>query len=106
MGVGLSEFEEPLQRWRFEVLDLIAGDIAHNVAAPLTALMVEAQRQPVLNLHLARAYLTASDPAFVERTWQTVSWRRSISIPCGGPSRKDSFSMWSKITPPTPPITG
>jgi integrase len=32
----------------------------------------EAQRQPVLNLHLARAYLTASDPAFVERTWQTV----------------------------------
>jgi len=32
----------------------------------------EAQRQPVLNLHLARAYLTASDPAFVERSWQTV----------------------------------
>jgi integrase len=32
----------------------------------------EAMRQPVLNLHLARAYLTASDPAFVERTWQTV----------------------------------
>ena len=31
-----------------------------------------AQRQPVLNLHLARAYLTASDPAFVERTWQSV----------------------------------
>jgi integrase len=31
-----------------------------------------AQRQPVLNLHLARAYLTASDPAFVERTWQIV----------------------------------
>jgi integrase len=26
----------------------------------------------VLNLHLARAYLTASDPAFVERTWQIV----------------------------------
>ena len=32
----------------------------------------EAMRQPVLNLHLARAYLAASDPAFVERTWQTV----------------------------------
>ena len=32
----------------------------------------ESHRQPVLNLHLARAYLTASDPAFVERTWQTV----------------------------------
>ncbi len=28
----------------------------------------EAQRQPALNLHLACAYLTASDPAFVERT--------------------------------------
>ncbi len=32
----------------------------------------EAHRQPVLNLHLARAYLTASDPVFVERNWQTV----------------------------------
>jgi len=32
----------------------------------------EAQRQPVLNLHLARAYLTASDPAFVARTWSVV----------------------------------
>jgi len=32
----------------------------------------EAHRQPVLNLQLARAYLTASDPAFVERTWQVV----------------------------------
>ena len=32
----------------------------------------EACRQPVLNLQLARAYLTASDPAFVARTWQIV----------------------------------
>jgi hypothetical protein len=32
----------------------------------------EAHRQPVLNLHLARAYMTASAPAFVERTWQSV----------------------------------
>src|ERR1035441_114636 len=32
----------------------------------------EAHRQPVLNLQLARAYMTASDPAFVERTWQIV----------------------------------
>jgi hypothetical protein len=30
----------------------------------------EADCQPVL--HLARAYLNASDPAFVERTWQIV----------------------------------
>jgi integrase len=42
-----------------EALKLIS---AHN----------DAHRQPALNLHLARAYLTASDPAFVERTWQTV----------------------------------
>ncbi|MDB6123773.1 MAG: Phage integrase family protein [Pedosphaera sp.] len=32
----------------------------------------EASRQSVLNLHIARAYLAASNPAFVERTWQTV----------------------------------
>jgi site-specific recombinase XerD len=32
----------------------------------------DAMRQPVLNLHLARAYLAGSDPAFVARTWQTV----------------------------------
>jgi integrase len=32
----------------------------------------EAHRNPLLNLQLARAYLAASDPAFVERTWQTV----------------------------------
>lgn len=32
----------------------------------------EAHRNPVINLQLARAYLTASDPAFVERTWQNV----------------------------------
>ena len=43
-----------------------------------------AQRQPVLNLHLARAYLTASDPAFVERTWSVVKYepkdRRGITL--------------------------
>jgi hypothetical protein len=32
----------------------------------------EAHRQPVLNLQLARAYLSASDPAFTQRTWQSV----------------------------------
>jgi integrase len=41
-------------------------------AAQLINARNEAQRQPMLNLHLARAYLAASDPAFVERTWQTV----------------------------------
>lgn len=32
----------------------------------------ESFRQPVLNLQIARAYLTASDPAMSARTWQTV----------------------------------
>lgn len=32
----------------------------------------EAHRSPVLSLQLARAYLSASDPAFLDRTWQTV----------------------------------
>ncbi len=41
-------------------------------ALKLISVRNEAHRQPVLNLHLARAYLAASDPALVERTWQTV----------------------------------
>ena len=32
----------------------------------------ESFHQPVLNLQIARAYLTASDPAMAARTWQTV----------------------------------
>jgi len=32
----------------------------------------EAVRQPVLNLQIARAYLTAADPAIACRTWQAV----------------------------------
>lgn len=32
----------------------------------------EAHQQPQLNLQIARAYLTASDPAFMQRTWQVV----------------------------------
>ena len=32
----------------------------------------QALRQPVLNMQIARAYLTASDPAVAQRTWQTV----------------------------------
>src|SRR5271156_4238650 len=30
----------------------------------------EAHRQPVLNLQIARTYLTATDPAVAKRTWQ------------------------------------
>jgi phenylalanyl-tRNA synthetase alpha subunit len=32
----------------------------------------EAQRQPAINIQIARAYLTASDPKLVTRTWQEV----------------------------------
>ena len=32
----------------------------------------EAHRQPVLNLHIARTYLTATDPEVARRTWQTA----------------------------------
>jgi len=32
----------------------------------------ESFRQPALNLQVARAYLSASDPALVQRTWQSV----------------------------------
>jgi len=43
-------------------------------AEALTVLNVknESYRQPVLNLQIARAFLTASDPAMTARTWQTV----------------------------------
>ncbi len=30
----------------------------------------EAHRQPVLNLHIARTYLTATDPEMAKRSWQ------------------------------------
>jgi integrase len=32
----------------------------------------EAEQQPTINVHLARAYLVASDPAIATRTWQNV----------------------------------
>jgi integrase len=32
----------------------------------------EAQRQPAINIQIARAYLNASDPELVSRTWQSV----------------------------------
>jgi hypothetical protein len=39
----------------------------------------EAHQQPVLNLQIARTYLTASDPEIGKRTWQTVMNER-VSI--------------------------
>lgn len=32
----------------------------------------EAHRQPILNLHIARTYLSATDPEIAKRTWQVV----------------------------------
>ena len=51
----------------------------------------EAHRTPILNQPLARAYLSASDPAFLLRPWQTVMdqmqtrgvLRQSVSGPYG-----------------------
>lgn len=48
----------------------------------------EAQRQPSLNLHLARAYLTGSDPAYFERTWQTVIGQMQAR---GGDSSRERY---------------
>lgn len=41
-------------------------------AETLFAAMKEAERQPRLNLQMARVYLSASDPDAVNRTWQDV----------------------------------
>src|SRR6185369_14338528 len=35
----------------------------------------QAERQPVLNLQIAQAYLNASDPAWTQRNWQDVANR-------------------------------
>jgi len=35
----------------------------------------EAAEQPALNRHIAKAYLAASDPKMVMRTWAEVLWR-------------------------------
>ena len=61
----------------------------------------EAQRQPVLNLHLARAYLTASDPAFIERTWQPLD-----SHPQGVPPLHPAQPCAGWIPPKLPLWTG
>ena len=48
------------------------GTRDETAARKLVAATNDAHRSPILNLQLARAYLSASDPAFLERTWQTV----------------------------------
>src|SRR6266480_1843625 len=48
------------------------GTRDENEAAALLHSKNEAFRQPVLNLQIARAYLTAGDPEIPKRTWQFV----------------------------------
>ena len=48
------------------------GTRDETTARKLVEAANEAYRSPLLNLQLARAYLSASDPAFLLRTWQTV----------------------------------
>src|SRR5438045_160288 len=43
-----------------------------NEALTLLHAKNESLRQPILNLQIARAYLTAGDPALNARTWQHV----------------------------------
>jgi hypothetical protein len=51
----------------------------------------EAHRQPVLNLQIARTYLTATDPEVANRTWQTamdeLTKTKTDSTRQSGPSR-------------------
>src|SRR3954453_20204183 len=46
-----------------------------RAAEKLLNAMNEAQRQPILNLSLARAYLVAHNPKMITRTWSEV-WRK------------------------------
>jgi hypothetical protein len=68
---------------------------AENEAWQLIHATNEAHRQPALNLHLARAYLTASDPAFIERTWQTVMEQLQAR---GKPTHANAMSIESFAT--------
>lgn len=49
----------------------------------------EANRQPAINLQIARAYLTAGDPKFITRTWQEVM--ESLAASKTGPNQERWF---------------
>ena len=48
----------------------------------------ETERQPHLNLSLARVYLNATDPKLVTRTWQEVmeNFKRRLKSAAGAPA--------------------
>lgn len=45
---------------------------APDETSTILAAKNEAHRQPILNLHLARTYLSVTDPEISRRTWQAV----------------------------------
>jgi hypothetical protein len=64
---------------KFYCMDTTAGHRTsllttdENEARQLIEAKNAARRQPKLNLQLARAYLTATDPAYMTRSWQNAS---------------------------------
>ena len=60
-----------------------------NEALTLLHAKNESVRQPILNLQIARAYLTAGDPAMNARTWQHVM-EQIISSKTGGTRQRGS----------------
>ena len=46
------------------------GKVSRLEAEKIVAAKIEAQRQPALNIQLAKAYLCAWDPGLQQRTWQ------------------------------------
>ena len=48
------------------------GTASEDEARQIVEARNQAERQPALNLEIGRAYITASDPAWAQRTWQDV----------------------------------
>jgi len=78
-----------------------------NEAKCLLHAMNEARRQPVLNLALARTYLSAHDPKIATRSWQVVMDERpptalkrpgnAVPAPCAARlMTRFATSRWSK----------
>jgi integrase len=56
----------------------------------------EALRQPAINLQIARAYLTAGDPNYVNRTWQ------SVMEAVGQTKKGNTLLRWQRAMTETP----
>jgi hypothetical protein len=64
---GVFSYEDTYSRKQFSLKTR-----GRKEAEALLAAKQEAARQPQLNLQMARVYLSATDPAAVERTWKVV----------------------------------